>query len=184
MKQKTKDQVFENVPEYSGLLKLPGEIGDVGDSHRGRGALNLHELLESRGLSNRLGVLVRIQDHALAQFRRVLPDQNGRSRRILLDVVRKVDKRRDLVLGRRWVVGHDAAPEVAALERVHVEAGDDTEVVRAALERLEQIGVLLAVGVDQLAGREHDFKVLDIVADHAGMAGVERVSAYKPPGQF
>ena len=70
-------------------------------------------------------------------------------------------------------VDDGATPEVALLESIDVEPGDDTEVIGAAFQGTEEVGVGILVGVDDGAIGEDDFVVKDIVADEAVAGGEE-----------
>lgn len=66
-----------------------------------------------------------------------------------------------------WPVEHCAAPEWALRECAQVEARDDAEVVAAAAEGAEEVGVGGGVCGDEGAGGEDEFVVEDGVADEA-----------------
>jgi hypothetical protein len=73
--------------------------------------------------------------------------------------------RLDLTGKAGWEVEDSTAPEWSLLENSEIEAGDNTEVVATTSKRSPEIRILLGVGIDNVAGRENDLIIDDIVAD-------------------
>lgn len=67
------------------------------------------------------------------------------------------------------LVGDDAraAPDVVDGIRLEGVGRDDAEVVDAALESIEEIRVVLGVGIDQGSISEDNLEVDDVVTSHA-----------------
>lgn len=67
---------------------------------------------------------------------------------ILVNAICKVREGLDgLVNGRLGEEGH-AAPDIITLDGAHLEAGDNAKVVGSALERSEEVGIVVFVGSD------------------------------------
>lgn len=153
--------------------QLDGEVGQVGDAHGVEGLGQVGEVLEGGRVGLRFGVL-EVGGDVPARFEGVgeAHDEGG---------VGIVGLGRGeghevvvLLLPGGDVLADEAAPEFALGEELHVEPGDDTEVVGAALESFEEVSVGLRVGVDEFAGRENDLEVDDIVADETVARREER----------
>ena len=151
--------------------QLDREISQVGDAHGVEGLGQVGEVLEGGRVGLRLGVLevggdVPARGEAVGEAHDegcvgVVGLGGGEGHKVVV-----------LLLAGRDVLADEAAPEFALGEELHVETGDDAEIVGAALESLEEVGVGLRVGVDEFAGREDDLEVDHIVADET-VAGRE-----------
>ena len=99
---------------------------------------------------------------------------------VLLVTVRKFDHRLREYVSLAPARCSDTAPEVLGREGIHIKPSHDAKVSRATLERSPEIGVRFAISVDDIAVREDDFKVCNIVAGQAVEARIVRITS---PGQ-
>ena len=96
----------------------------------------------------------------------------NRSRILIIRLhIREFRERFDGLGGLGDGVNDLSAPDIIQGHGFEVEAGDDSEVVGSAFQGLEEVGVFLGVGVDELGGGEDDLEVLDVVADEAVAGG-------------
>lgn len=122
-----------------------------------------------------------------------MPKTNQRSIWIFGNVVSEIDKRLKELSGGAGGIDSHTAPDVALREGDKIEAGHNSKVVGTALERLEQIGILLRVCIDDPPIGEHNLgtisrirdagtgsthlEVDDVIADKAIASGEEGISA-------
>ena len=153
--------------------QLDGEVGQVGDAHGVEGLGQVGEVLEGGRVGLRFGVLeVGGDEPARGEGVGEAQDEGG------VGVVRLGGGEGHevivLLLAGGDVLADEAAPEFALGEEPHVETGDDAEVVGAALESFEEVGIGLRIGVDEFAGREDNLEVDHIVADETVARREER----------
>lgn len=146
---------------------MADRAGDVGD---------LIEIAERLGISDRLGVVEWAADEGLIGCGVVLPEADPRRIGVILDVIRELDYGFDLLGSRRVLVDRDTTPKMRVVNRLELVFGDDSEVVRSTLERLEQVAVLLNVGVDDAPTGQNKFIVDNVVAGKTNTRAVEGVS--------
>ena len=144
--------------------QLDGEVGQVGDAHGVEGLGQAREVPEGGRVGLRLGVL-EVGGDVPARGEGVSEAHDERGVGVVVLGGGEGDEVVVLLLAGGDVLADEAAPEFALGEELHVEAGDDAEVVGAALEGFEEVGVGLRVGIDEFARREDDLEVDDIVAD-------------------
>jgi hypothetical protein len=75
-----------------------------------------------------------------------------------------------------------ATPEQSLFEGPEVEACDNPKIVAATTEGYPEVGVLVGIGVDNLARAEDDLEIDDVIADEAFAAGEEGQAAWKRVG--
>jgi hypothetical protein len=162
---------------YSDFLHRRRPQRSTNDARHGQERVKGRRILGVDGVDERHG-----ENHA-AGLGHVGPVGETRAVLIALDALGKVDVGVNDGVGGVEVVAHDAAPDVARgalgvgkVNDVHVEAGDEAKVARAALERPPEIRVVRAVGVDDGAVGQDDLKVVHIVAGKAVRGRVERVA--------
>ena len=158
--------------------QLDGEVGQVGDAHGVEGLGQVGEVLEGSRVGLRFGVLevggdVPARGEGVGEAHDeggigIVVLGGGEGHEVVI-----------LLLAGGDVLADEAAPEFALGEELHVETGDDTEVVGAALESFEEVRVGLRIGVDKFARREDDLEVDDIVADETVARREERNASSK-----
>lgn len=117
-----------------------------------------------------LGIVVLVEDDRGVKGRRVSPDRDDRAIRVVLDAIREPRRRPDL--SRRGGVGvDDASLRRGGLERDPVKSGHNAKIVASTLQRPQEVRVLLAVCVDDLAGAQDNLTKIsddDVVSRFAG----------------
>lgn len=71
-------------------------------------------------------------------------------------MIGEVDKCWDLLGGSRNVVKYDSAPDSSVFKGGKVDFGHDAEIIRAAFESFEQIGICLIVCIDDFTIGQDD----------------------------
>lgn len=152
-----------------GLVDLVEQLG-----------LHLEEGLERGVLASRDGIDQPEEDLTLALAgQEVLDGQSSISLEAVGVVCELLELGQDIVA---LALGDDdetAIDLLAVLEGGELDVGDDAKVVAAALEGLEEVGVLILVGVDDLARCQDDLEVENCVGNEATLSREPGVATAK-----
>ena len=130
-------------------------------------ARNRKELVECRWSHYRLRVVIRDQYKISTSVRLIYWHHNCGRLGVLLDVVREVDQRLEVILDRGLWIDDKATPHAIIFESPEMDLGHNSEIVVSALQNREEIRVINRTCCDNAPVGENNLELQDVIANHA-----------------